>query len=58
MIERFVTLIAARVMALCMGISALKFGGGLGGIGGGVLRVLAKYGFDIDFDIVFDKYMK
>lgn len=45
-------------MALCTGISALKFGGGLGGIGGGVLRVLAKYGFDIDFDIVFDKYMK
>lgn len=31
MIERFVTLIAARVMALCTGISALKFGGGLGG---------------------------
>lgn len=26
-------------------------------VGGGVLRVLGKYGFDIDFDIVFRKYM-
>lgn len=26
-------------------------------VGGGVLRVLGKYGFDIDFDIVFHKYM-
>lgn len=44
-------------MALCTGISALKFGGGWSRWWGGVLRVLGKYDFDIDFDIVFDKYM-
>lgn len=56
MIERFVTLIAARVMALCTGISALKFGEV--SWRGGVLRVLGKYDdFGIDFDIIFDKYI-